>query len=404
MRDERTSIDLGRPVARVGRSMPTGIINDVLVAAGLSAVSMSQLRVVGGVLGPGELLLVSYIAVSVMRALLALKIYTSKLTIVTYTLLLGIIAFCISFIFANNRVQNYHDIQALGLGLMICISYSLLNNHNNRFVMDTFSVLISIVCLTCLLLPSEVAAELGIELYEDGRLQAASENPNQFALFLCPTPFIIAGSRKNWYYKVATVVPILLAGFVTLSDALVIAWLIGLSMFVAHAYYIKLPGSSLVSKVTGVAMVLLPLFLISFMWLFYSEIMSTVDLYGTKTYESQSRQGATRVELWKNGLQAFYASPLYGWGGGGQSGMGGPFRGEEAHNTLIDWVAATGLIGGVSFVAMMVFVVYSCIRSRHSFAFGLIVSMLTFSVFHYTLRNPIFWISSMWAIACTSKK
>ena len=70
---------------------------------------------------------------------------------------------------------------------------------------------------------------------------------------------------------------------------------------------------------------------------------------------------------------------------------GGPHQHKESHNTLIDWLASTGFVGMLVYGWLLWHIAGACIRSGRGWLFGAFLTMQIFSLFHYVVRQPIYW-------------
>jgi O-antigen ligase len=118
-------------------------------------------------------------------------------------------------------------------------------------------------------------------------------------------------------------------------------------------------------------------------------------------YEAEGGQGQVRVLLWENGVEALLSAPLLGLGPGGHSGIAAPFSGAEAHNTFVDWGTNTGLVGLLAYVALLTWIAIDVWRSRHPTLIAALVATQVLSMFHFTLRHPVYWfyLTAIHAIA-----
>src|SRR5690606_36469175 len=79
----------------------------------------------------------------------------------------------------------------------------------------------------------------------------------------------------------------------------------------------------------------------------------STPLFGSGVeHASFGSEGVARLELWKSAWLVIKSSPFIGYGAGPLAGISGPFGGSEAHNSLVDWAMATGLIGGVLLLSL----------------------------------------------------
>lgn len=99
-----------------------------------------------------------------------------------------------------------------------------------------------------------------------------------------------------------------------------------------------------------------------------------------------------RFCLWRHALDAVDQKPLTGWGPGPHSGITGPLMQEEAHNTWLDWATQSGLIGLIALTAYMLWIFIRLLASGRYELLALFVALISFSMFHHTLRQPLFWL------------
>lgn len=107
---------------------------------------------------------------------------------------------------------------------------------------------------------------------------------------------------------------------------------------------------------------------------------------------SQGSQDTDRQLLWQNGIAAWSDSPWFGHGPGAWSGIGGPYQGLEAHNSVIDWLTIGGIIGVIPILG----IIFSAFRFSPRLRLFRVVGLLTlaiFTMFHFTFRLPIFWLA-----------
>jgi O-antigen ligase len=119
----------------------------------------------------------------------------------------------------------------------------------------------------------------------------------------------------------------------------------------------------------------------------------TIERRVVRSFEKtadEGHQGSTRVELWKRGFRSFLSAPVFGLGPGPHAGDE-RVRGEEAHNTMIDWAASTGIVGLSAYLALLAWVGIVTWRSGNELLISGFIALLCFSSFHYVLRHPIYW-------------
>jgi len=215
---------------------------------------------------------------------------------------------------------------------------------------------------------------------EGFRFTGAAENPNQLALSFLFFYFVFLYNYKINPSKMlfVSIVVIFIFSLTTLSDALYLSLLVFMIIL-------------MLSKVKNVFFrVLITLSLLLFALYLVYFVFSEGLIY-------ESRQAEFRMILWENGWKAFMESPFIGNGLSAHSGAYGPFQAMETHNIFIDLYSQVGLLGGSVFFILLLFIFISIYAVQNVnfrwLLYGFFFSLLTFGMFHYILRNPIFWIS-----------
>lgn len=228
------------------------------------------------------------------------------------------------------------------------------------------------------------------------RFAGWAQNPNQLALHLVLAPFFafaltgLTDDRRRrrvlQTLGVLAVIPALLGQ----SDALVLAWAMAGAILTAMAWGRLAFAPPRTLARTASAFVIIPCLVLLALGILGQLAQTELAQTALAVY-SEGGQGSLRVTLWEHGLQAFATSPLVGLGPGAHSGVEGPFLDFEAHNTFIDWASSTGLVGIAAYLALLGWCAGRLVAHRAlRIAIGLLV-LVTFSSFHYTMRQPVFW-------------
>ncbi len=222
-----------------------------------------------------------------------------------------------------------------------------------------------------------------------------SENPNQLALYYCVMPFLLLYSYRRRLLRLSRLqfsimlLIIVYNGYLTHSDALILAWegcfsgLLLIGLF--QRTLLTNPGRDLHLKA------LLVLVGVGAMASAYTSLKASTQA----VYETGD-QGSERVLRWLNSGVAILRSPVFGLGPGSFSGSL-PFTQGEAHNTYLDWMMSSGLIGLGLLLIFQLYVVRSLVVGRAFTLLAGIVAMLIFGMFHYIIRHPIFWLNLLMA-------
>lgn len=253
------------------------------------------------------------------------------------------------------------------------------------------SVIIVAAVITRLAFGSQVFWYMGL------RMSGWSENPNQFAALLAPLPFLAwyfrshairRGVRRAWSLAITGTV---VAGVATQSDALWLGWLLGTSALLVIAWARGLFGSTRTVKSILVSSVVVPSVIASLLVPISGMLVQSMGS-AVEDRANQGGQADTRITLWQNGVDAVMHSPAFGWGPGAHSGFHGAFEGTESHNSYIDLAAQAGLPVSIGLIILTGVAMYMGFRHRAApIAVGLL-AVVVLAVFHNLLRQPVFWL------------
>lgn len=275
--------------------------------------------------------------------------------------------------------------------LILCMVIVLYSQHGRAMVAGfvTASLALSLVYVFGFVTQNPAM------LYFDVRFTGFAENPNQTALLALGTLLVLVISLLRFERHNRTIRRMIFAaspltliyGAATLSDAFLVAipvllgffGLLALDRLRIKRWVAILIGTTLFAIFLLVLAILAP-------GLFGELGLSVQDQLASGS------QDTDRQLLWRHGWQAFLNSIWIGNGPGAWSGLGGPYQGLEAHNSIIDWLSITGVIGMVPVVVVL----SAFFRSRPRFKLVRIsgfLALVIFAFFHFTFRLPIFWFA-----------
>jgi O-antigen ligase len=227
------------------------------------------------------------------------------------------------------------------------------------------------------------------------RLRGWAENPNQLGLAVVAMPFLgwmLSQRTSSWFGKLGYALGIAVCfgvGYASQSDAVRVAWVASFGAVGALLVYrVTVRGRA---RWLYVPYVIMPA-LILIVGVFYGDaVVEQLYWIADRVYE-QGSQGETRLVQWLYAFQAISQSPLVGFGPGAFSGHFGPFQNYEAHNSLIDWAASTGLIGELLLLALWSWCFVRALRFHSMTLLGAFVALVVCVTFSYLLRHPCYWI------------
>lgn len=237
------------------------------------------------------------------------------------------------------------------------------------------------------------------------RFTGLATNPNQNALLLVSLPFLFffllrTSQAGLWERRLGIVIGAigLAAGWSTGSAALRFIWIALIPMMmIAGMFFLSGLQRARRDFVLTVGLGAMLIFLSSESMLSGVRHVFGDVLPGTGTMNADLMMltgGAgwtDRLVLWKNAWLVIQGSPVVGYGPGPLSGMSGPFGGSEAHNSLLDWMMATGFVGGVALTALVSVVLWRSARQRSIDLFFALLALWVFSMAHHVLRHPWVW-------------
>jgi hypothetical protein len=274
--------------------------------------------------------------------------------------------------------------------------------------MARFTLFICALVTTALLVAAHFTPVLGaVSLWYGGiRFRGWAENPNQIALFALTMPFFglylmqrAHGPWRKTAYLVA-VAGAVAVGIASLSDALRVAWT-GTLCTIGGILWLRS-----IAHARGWSLAV-PFFLVPFTVIFLGiafgdDIVLKVHDVAQRIYE-EGEQGEKRFILWSSGLEAIRQSPIVGFGPGAYSGDLGPFESSEAHNSWIDWGMSTGILGIALHVGMLAWCASRTLRAGSLCLFAIVESLAIFSFFGYSLRQPMYWLALVLALALAER-
>lgn len=441
--EARKSLFIASPVMQTTKMQS---VSSWLLSLGLVFSVATQLRLPGLPLGLGEILLLLWLLTTlvlpsnwrsqVMMGVLAL--------IIVGALLLSVGYFLTTYPERQTRPPALHDALAYFFCIVLAINFTRLADKYKEGLPVKLLWAFLLNTLLALLLGAATKNWSGMDvMYYHTRWQHLSNNPNQFALLALPLPFfslylILRDSKKNIFIPTLLGLLALGLGWYSQSDALTLAW-IGGGLVAAFALYRVDSQQSMsplhLTRDRLFAALLVLLMVIGSAWQWRDVATQIFLVMGTRTEASSnlirspqeptnadqtmgtrtgacsnliiSPQGPTNADqtqvgvrfcLWRNALAVIQYAPLTGMGPGAHSGLTKPFDREEAHNTLLDWGTQTGLIGAAALAGYLTWLLWQVVRRRYYELAAMLLALYSFAIFHFMLRQPLFWIVPLLAL------
>jgi O-antigen ligase len=364
----------------------------------------TQLRFGGLPVGPGEVLLGAWL----LGAVATLGTRGLSRPGIGGTLLLafwgvGAAALALGWIVGladgDSTLLNGRDLVAFGL--VVAMIVLLAFDGRARFVAQAAARAIPVVGVaTMLVLGAAMIATRGGSvgpiqpLYGDARFRGWAENPNQLALLLVTVPLAAVAfarqGRKNRPIWLAIGVAGILLGVITGSDALKAAWAVVLALAVFAGWLRVTFGRFARTAPAALFAIGAPVAIGIGVLATGDRLVRAVEDQVAETFEVGG-QGQDRVGRWLYGFEALEDSPLVGLGPGPFSGGSGPFQGQEAHNSVVDWIVSTGLLGLVALLVLGVGAAVAVARRRRPLSGAIGIALVIFASLHYVFRQPLAW-------------
>lgn len=393
-------------------------IHGAILGFGLAIYPATQLRFAGLPLGPGELVLLAWIALAIRnqvgRTGVQWNLALSRLAI--FWLILGLTE---SFgMVLGVALELFHDIPAIvhditafflliALGTMMAIELAETRRRRQiTWLVAAFGAGI----LYLQLMDAYGAFPLRFaEPWFYDRMRGWSNDPNQlglFCAFLSLAALHLAESAKRLGERLAALACVALGlwvGILTKSDSFVLCMVAASIIFMiakARVWLTATTGPSVSGVILVFGLLSVP-FLLAAAAPLAPAFIKYVQEESTTVYEDDN-QGATRVALWTEAAAKGLEAGLLGYGPGphltSKSFKRPPPAKFEAHNTVMELFTQGGLIAVLAFLWLCLSTLLTVWRARIPALTAMTFGFIVFSTFHYFVRHPIFWFA---IVLCT---
>lgn len=378
----------------------------IFLSGGIALSSATQLRIPGAPYGAGELLMivgafglvVTVLAGTPLERAPLLAAFCGFWLVALVALTAGALSLAPDTLFNDIEFRAFfHDTRAFLFVAIILFALLAPTGAEARVRrMTTLVLAFSIVPLFALWLIAQRTSSVGpLNLWYGPRFLGWTQNPNQLALVVVTAPFVAlelaARARRPARRLAALFVAVAAAvlGIASESDALALSW-VGAATLVIIGSWGRLAARGRRAGIPGaVAYIVTPaIALLITLWAGPSLQRRVVAAF--ERTASEGGQGSTRRVLWERGVRSYLSAPVVGLGPGAHAGDPRA-RGEEAHNTLIDWACSTGTVGVAAWLGLLAWVGVMAWRARSPLLLGALAALVCFSMFHYVLRHPIYW-------------
>lgn len=267
----------------------------------------------------------------------------------------------------------------------------------------------------------------------DVRYSGWSENPNQLALFFVPLPVWLAALWRDVHKPTlwqmvgfgVLLLALMLMGLLVRSDGLLVVWVFEFLVLLGLRMRWDMKVSRLSLLAYALAMVLCVVFVKTFA---HGEVRKSFQCaaqtlseglnpwkercYQAQVFEDQEalrigysdpvEKTGLRQALWQHGLKSWAESPWVGHGPGNFSwdpnpaiesqAQVPPEAKQESHNLTIEFLVQGGILPGMAWVALILYLLVGAWRAKDSYSFSVVLMMAVFTFFHVT-RQPYLWFT-----------
>lgn len=351
---------------------------DWLLIVGLTLAPMTSLRI--WKIGPGEVLCLLW----GIKYLFTKRIRNDDISFffILFIITLGL-GSLVGSVVAPDELRIYDLLTWVYLGVIaISVSNGLRNNSKeyNERLLFLFSVVAVLWYLFLYLYSRYVNISIwGVPLWYSGRrFSGGATNPHQIAVLLCALCFIFLRkilSRENMLISIAGIAGSIFLIMGTDSSTAVLA--VALGMMISAYFFVSDHFPKQRKKVMLIlSLVILLTAVIGFRY-FYGLFIRWV---------SNDKNGLGRFDIFASFPSTFLKSPIVGLGPG-VHGRGGSI---EFHNSYLEVLAASGLIGGIVFLIFSIRVFKKTIIADWKLLI-IVVSMYAYGLAGFAMRKLAFW-------------
>lgn len=387
-------------------------LESFFLASGLVLTTATQLRISGLPIGPGEVLCLIWLLLQVPALIRERGSLWADTAIRGFVLFWGVMFFAMVAGTIKgwshpvwDAQRSAHDALAYGFASLVSIAaLSRFRGHTAAAKHLLFLVLLIALSLNTglwLVAKSQLGTMSAALMYMQTRFQGLANNPNQLAMLMVSLPFIGWFFIENSVTKLAKLLSVLsmgvavFVGLQTGSDALKVSLLFGIGVLVlviAHSTWYRKEGWKW--RVAALGIVLGAYVLSGLLYAIENSDGSAQNIAANADGLAQNiaADKGVRFALWAHAIQVGMAAPVFGLGPGAWSGIMAPFEGMEAHNSFLDLVMSAGIVGLIAYLGMLYWLSLHFLTNRCHALLAILVVMILYSIFHYVLRHPFFWV------------
>jgi O-Antigen ligase len=391
------------------------MMRDALFGLGLLLSTATQLRPGGFPVGPGEICLVLWLGLFVLRQAAQPGIAPNLAfnRVVAFWLILIVAESLGTFVGFTTELFHdtdaiIHDIIAYSLAsVLACVAAVELADEDRRrrvtWMIAGFGSGLFVLQVVSAYGWIRIPSYSELEPWYFDRLRGWSKDPNQLGFVAASLVFLsvhLAETATKRWETLAAVPCALLAfavGLLTNSDSFIAGMMIAIVVFVAmkswswlntHKHSVNLRVASV-----GLALFSAPIFVAAALPLTPAAI-EWVETRSQAVY-SEDGQGDLRLDLWSEALEKGFNSGMIGLGPGPhlliKAWKRPPPSKFEAHNTPLELFTQGGLLAVIVLFWLYASTFFAAFNAKLAGLAALLSGYVIFSMFHFVVRHPIFW-------------
>jgi O-Antigen ligase len=394
------------------------MISDSLLAFGLLLSTATQLRIGDTPFGPGEMCLAVWLGLHLYpqaggQASGAAPISNAALSrVATFWLILivaesigAIVGFATELFFDTAHI--IHDVIAYSfLFVLACVMALDLANQPRRRRVTWLIVLLGAASLSLQVVHAYglIRLPLPVEPWFYDRLRGWSNDPNQLGLVAAFLTLLsihlaeTATARVGMIAAAACAAVALSVGVLSKSDSFTLGILTAGAVFLAvkSSAWLATPERDMSLRVASVGIALFALPLVVVAALPFAPVALERGEAKYEALYNEDSQGDLRFHLWAEAIEKGMNAAMLGLGPGPhltkKVWKRAPPAKFEAHNTPLDLFVQGGLLALLALGWLYASLVWTTVRARLPALAALSCGFVVFSMFHFIIRHPIFWM------------
>jgi O-antigen ligase len=364
---------------------------DWLLIAGLTLAPMTSLRI--WKIGPGEVLCLLW----GIKYLFSTRIKHNDISFffILFISALGLGSLA-GYIIAPNELRVSDLLTWIYLGVVAISSYNGLKCNSKEYNERLFSLFGTIAMLwyLFLFLYSRYVSRyfLGAPLWYSGRrFSGGATNPHQVAVLLCALCFIFIRQillKRNLLISIFGLAVSLYLIIGTDSSTAIMS--VALGILIGAYFYVADHAGENRKKIMIVMTVIIILVAVVGFGYFWDLFIKWVE---------KDSNGLGRLGIFSSFPNTFVKSPIVGLGPGvhGRNGL------IEFHNTYLEVLAASGILGGIVFLVFSIRIFKKTISADWKLLI-IIISMYAYGLAGFAMRRLVFWGIIAFVVAIAEQK